>query len=219
MPTRLPGSPTADVIASHSESRLAQRRSCPAAVTSTSAASHRPNKYNSNSPGLPRSRDRLPAAYPSNVVGPVPCRLEADTSQPSRQQPSPSGDIAKQRSVFAGRQRPRAAAVRSAHVLVMDEELVEVRKATHPSKTEKPAGGPRRMVSTRSSNSVPVTNATRRRSANRPHHRRAQDPARQQHRVHATPDARRDRASSTIPAALGPPNASSSYRSQSWARS
>ena len=63
-------------------------------------------------------------------------KLETGAAQSPREKPWRATDVAPQGLVHCTLVRSRTATVGSAHVLVVDEELVEVREPTHPSDAE-----------------------------------------------------------------------------------
>lgn len=80
-------------------------------------------------------------AVPNDVplVGSRPLDLEPDPAQPATQIATTAAGVSPQRRLQRGREVPTGASVvRSAHVLVVDEELVQVRKGADPSDAEDP---------------------------------------------------------------------------------
>jgi hypothetical protein len=83
------------------------------------------------SPGDARSR--FPASGSNGLSGPRPVKLKTNASQAAGEKPGCSADVAPQGLVHGVLVRSGTATVGSAYVLVVDEELVEVRNPTHPS--------------------------------------------------------------------------------------
>jgi len=81
---------------------------------------------------------QAPESHPGRVpvgadrrVRACPLDVQAEVSRPHRHQPARGGDIAEQRVVLACWESPRVAAIGAPDVLVVDEELVEVRYPAH----------------------------------------------------------------------------------------
>jgi len=78
----------------------------------------------------------LAAPGSNDARGPGPLNFKSGPSQSAREEPGPTDNVCPQRLVHRGVKCARAATVGSAHVLVVDEELVEVRKAAQPTELE-----------------------------------------------------------------------------------
>jgi len=74
---------------------------------------------------------------PDGLGGPRPLKLQACAAQPPREEPGRAADVAPKGLVHRLLVRPGTAAVGSAYVLVVDEELIEAREPAHPSDAEK----------------------------------------------------------------------------------
>src|SRR5262245_37557604 len=73
------------------------------------------------------------------LVGSRPFDLEPDPAQPATQVATTSADVSPESRLQCGREGVAGASVvRSAHVLVVHEELVQVREGAHPSDAEEP---------------------------------------------------------------------------------
>jgi hypothetical protein len=70
---------------------------------------------------------------PDGLGRPLPLKLESGTLQPPCEKPPRLADIAPQGFVHRMLVRARSTIVGSTYVLVVDEELVEVRETAHPS--------------------------------------------------------------------------------------
>ena len=79
---------------------------------------------------------RFPSPCPEGLSGPCPLKLESCAVQSPREEPAPAADVAPQGLVHGMLAGSRAAAVGSAYVLVVDEELIEAREPAHPSDAE-----------------------------------------------------------------------------------
>src|SRR5262249_15578320 len=80
---------------------------------------------------------------PDGLAGARPLEFKACAAQPPGEEPAPAPDVVPQ-CLVQGRLVPRGAtAVGSAHVLVMDEELVEARQPAHPPDAEEARRWPR----------------------------------------------------------------------------
>src|SRR5262245_59370497 len=80
-------------------------------------------------------------AVPNHVslVGSRPLDLESDPAQAATQVPAPSADVSPECRLQRGREGAAGASVvRSAHVFVVDEKFVQVRKGADPSDAEEP---------------------------------------------------------------------------------
>jgi hypothetical protein len=73
---------------------------------------------------------------PDGLSGSRPLQLETRAAQPPREEPGRAADVAPQGLVHRMPAGPGTASVSSAHVLVVDEELVQAREPAHPSDTE-----------------------------------------------------------------------------------
>ena len=123
--------------------------------------------------GAARRADRRAArpgapAHGGDGVRAGPRQLEAGAAEAAGEEAGRLAGVAEQRGVLVRRQGPGAEAVRPAHVLVVDEELVEVREPAHPADAEEARrrAGPdgRDQPAER-----PTRSSSRCRSANRPH--------------------------------------------------
>ena len=79
---------------------------------------------------------RFPPPCSNGLGGPLPLKLKTGASQPPREEPGRLTDVAPKGLVHVVVVRSRTATVGSAYVLVVDEELVEVREPAHPSDAE-----------------------------------------------------------------------------------
>src|SRR5665647_2375962 len=77
------------------------------------------------------------------VGGPHPLKLESCTAQSPCEEPGRTTDVAPKGLVHRMLVRSRTTTVGSAYVLVVDEELVEVRYPAHPSDPEEAWRRPR----------------------------------------------------------------------------
>src|SRR5664279_1766603 len=77
-----------------------------------------------------------PVPGSDDMVRPRPLELEPSAAEPPREEPACAADIAPQSRILRGRVRPRTITVGSAHILMVDEELVEGGKAPHPTDSE-----------------------------------------------------------------------------------
>ncbi len=75
-----------------------------------------------------------------SLFGTSPFNLKPASVKPPTQIASAAANVAPQRSIHVGRQNTRPSAIGSANVLVMNEELVEIRQAADPSDAEEPDG-------------------------------------------------------------------------------
>lgn len=78
----------------------------------------------------------FPSPCANGLSGPCPLELESCAAQSPREEPGRASDVAPEgfiHCVFVG---SRTMTVGSAYVLVVDEELVEVREPAHPSDAE-----------------------------------------------------------------------------------
>jgi hypothetical protein len=78
----------------------------------------------------------IPSPRSNGVGGSPPLQHESCTTQSADEKPAPMTDVAPQGLVHRLLVRARTATVGSAYVLVMDEELVEVREPAHPLDAE-----------------------------------------------------------------------------------
>jgi hypothetical protein len=78
----------------------------------------------------------FPPPGPDGLSGPRPLKLKTCTTQPPGEEPGRAADVAPQGLVHRLLVRPGTAAVGSAYVLVVDEELIETRQPAHPSDAE-----------------------------------------------------------------------------------
>src|SRR5215470_20104700 len=85
----------------------------------------------------------FPPPCPDGPAGPRPLKLKTCAAQPPREEPAPATDVAPKGLVHRMLVRPGTTAVGPAHVLVVDEELVEAREAAHPSDAEEARRRPR----------------------------------------------------------------------------
>lgn len=86
-----------------------------------------------------RSRDacgRFSHPYPDGLGGPRPLELKTHAAQSPREEPARAADVAPEGFVHRMLVGSGATAVGSAYVLMVDEELIEVRDPAHPSDTE-----------------------------------------------------------------------------------
>src|SRR5690349_23570685 len=79
---------------------------------------------------------------PDGFRGSRPVQLETRAAQPPRQVPGPEADVVPQGLLHGLLVRPGTAAVGPAHVLMVDEELVQARDPAHPSGAEEPGRRP-----------------------------------------------------------------------------
>src|SRR5664279_850575 len=77
-----------------------------------------------------------PVPGSDDMVRPRPLELEPSAAEPPREEPGCATDVAPQSRILRGRVRPRTITVGSAHILMVDEELVERGKAPHPTDSE-----------------------------------------------------------------------------------
>ena len=89
----------------------------------------------------PSRRFAAPGSH--SLVGPGPLELEPHVAQAPSKKPRRASDVAPQGCIEIRRIAPRPPAVRPAHVLVMDEELVEVGNAPDPTDAEEARRRPR----------------------------------------------------------------------------
>lgn len=87
--------------------------------------------------------DGLTAPRPDGLGRPGAVKFQAGAAQSSRQEPRSKPDVPPQSLVHRVLVHSRTATVRSADVLVVDEELVQVRAAAHPSDAEEAWRRPR----------------------------------------------------------------------------
>ncbi len=78
----------------------------------------------------------FPSPRPDGLSGPGPSQLESCAVQSPREEPARAGDVAPEGHVQCLLAGSGAAAVGSAHVLVVNEQLVEARDPAHPSDAE-----------------------------------------------------------------------------------
>ena len=93
-----------------------------------------------------RSRDAgsgLPSACPYGSSGPFPLKFESCTAQSPSEEPRRLTDVAPEGLVHRMLIRSGTTAVGSTYVLVVDQELVEVRHPAHPSDPEEAWRRPR----------------------------------------------------------------------------
>src|SRR5437016_8044827 len=79
------------------------------------------------------ARSRLSSTRAQDLGRPQPLELEPDAAQSPCEEPRRYADIAPQRLVQCSGVVPWIQAVGSADILMVNEELVEVRDAAHPS--------------------------------------------------------------------------------------
>src|SRR5262249_51586487 len=82
--------------------------------------------------------------YRDPLVGSHPLEIQPNPTQSATQVAAASANVSPQGGLQCGRKRvARAQPVRSAHVLVVDEELIEIRHGTHPSDAKEAGRWPR----------------------------------------------------------------------------
>src|SRR5262249_35097719 len=74
------------------------------------------------------------------LVGTRPLKLETVRVQPPTQIAAAAANVSPQGSIHRRREATRSLTIGSANVLVMNEELVEIRQGTDPSDAEEPDG-------------------------------------------------------------------------------
>ena len=79
---------------------------------------------------------RLPPPCPDGLSSPGPLELKTCTAQSPRQEPASAADVAPQGLVHGRLVRPGTTAVRSADILVVDEELIQAGQPAHPADAE-----------------------------------------------------------------------------------
>jgi hypothetical protein len=84
----------------------------------------------------PNHRLTSPNAHTLASSGPLD--LEPETLQPTTQKTAAAPNVSPQRGIHRGRETARPQAIGSAKILVVDEELVEIRHGTYPSEAEEP---------------------------------------------------------------------------------
>ena len=124
-------------------------------LTSTCAAACRPKRYEQELARLTaeESRRRHPPSVTCSLV-PAHWIYEPATVKTPTQIATTAANVSPQRGIHCGREASRPVVIRPAYVLVMDEELVEIRQRANPSDAEEPAGGPDRIRVTSRGKSV-----------------------------------------------------------------
>jgi hypothetical protein len=98
------------------------------------------------------------------LVGPGPLKLEPATVQTPTQIPAAAPHIPPQGGIHRGREATRSSPIGPANVLVMDEELIEIRHGTDPPDAKEPDGRagpdprdqPRKVPAPRQSGPAPL---------------------------------------------------------------
>ena len=78
----------------------------------------------------------FPSPCSDGLSGPCPVKLETCAAQSPREEPGRASDVAPKGLIHCVLVGSRTMTVGSAYVLVVDEELVEVREPAHPSDAE-----------------------------------------------------------------------------------
>ena len=109
------------------------------------------------------SSRRLPWLNPHPLVGSSPLNLEP-AREAATQITAAAANVSPQRGIHRRREATRSLAIGSANILVMNEELVEIRHGTHPSDAEEsdrrtgpdPSDKPRKVLARSQSGPTPL---------------------------------------------------------------
>ena len=94
-------------------------------------------------PEVRRCAQWVPSPCPDDLSGPCPYKLEPCAAQPPREEPGGAADVAPMGLIHGMLVRSWAAAVGSAYVLVVDEELIQAWEPANPSDPEEAWRRPR----------------------------------------------------------------------------